>query len=85
MNAIIEPREAAIRRAFQAAAERGEIATDIDVELLSAALPALLVYRLMIRGQTINGRWQHHVVDRLLIPAARDSLAHHSGASVPYQ
>jgi AcrR family transcriptional regulator len=69
-DAIIEPRERAIRRAFQAAADRREVAAGVDIELLAATLPALLVYRLLVRGQVVTRRWQYSIVDQLLLPAA---------------
>jgi AcrR family transcriptional regulator len=72
-DALIEPRERAIRNALDSAVSRGDIDAASDLELLSAVLPALLVYRLLVRGEPVTRRWQYTVVDRLLLPAAAAS------------
>jgi AcrR family transcriptional regulator len=72
-EALIEPRERAIRNALDSAVARGDIDAASDLELLSALLPALLVYRLLVRGEPVTRRWQYTVVDRLLLPAAAAS------------
>jgi hypothetical protein len=70
VEAIVEPRELAIRRAFQAAVDRKEVTAGADIELLATALPAMLIYRLLVRGQGVSRQWQYSIVDQLLVPAA---------------
>ena len=63
----LEPRRAAGNAALRAAQDRGEICTDVDLEVLSDQLWGACVYRLMMGHQPLDEEFARELVRNLLI------------------
>jgi AcrR family transcriptional regulator len=72
---FIGPRVAVVNRIYSRAVERGEIASDVDVALLSQTLPALLIHHAFILGVEPTDDLVLRVIDNVILPAARGSQA----------
>lgn len=70
---FLAPRIAVTSRVYQRAAERGEIAADVDVQLLSVTLPALIVHHAFVLGIQPTDELILRVIDNVILPAARGS------------
>jgi AcrR family transcriptional regulator len=70
---FLKPRLALTARLYQRAVERGEIAADVDVELLSQTLPALVIHHAFVLGVEPTEDLILRVIDHLILPAARGS------------
>ena len=55
------------------AVERGEIAPDVDVDLLSVTLPAVIIHHAYILGVEPTDDLILRVIDNVILPAARGS------------
>lgn len=58
------------QRIYARARERGELASDCDIEILGPALPGILLHRAFILGQPITQDIVERVVDTIILPAA---------------
>lgn len=67
---FIAPRRALLAAVFERAIARGEIAADRDLELLTAVIPALTMYRLMSGGAPPDQVFVRQIVTEVLLPAA---------------
>jgi len=67
---FIRPRVAITRTVFERARERGEISPDADVELLAPAVPAIVLHRFFLLGETVTNQMVTDVVDHVVLPAA---------------
>jgi AcrR family transcriptional regulator len=65
---LIRPRRAGNREAIERAIARGDLAADIDVELLIDTLVAPISYRALITDAPITGDLAAKLVDRVLGP-----------------
>lgn len=72
-NRFLAPRIAAVNSIYARAVRRGEIAADVDIELLSRTLPSVIVYHAFILGIPPDDELVIRVIDNLLLPAARGS------------
>jgi AcrR family transcriptional regulator len=72
---FLAPRLGLVRRIYQRAVGRGEIAPDVDVELLSQTLPAAVIYHAFILGVEPTEDLILRVIDHVILPAARGSQA----------
>ena len=70
---FLAPRLELIASVFGRAVERGEIAPDVDVELLSVTLPAVIVHQAYILGVEPTDELILRVIDNVILPAARGS------------
>ena len=52
------------------AAARGELRPDLDVELLSHAVPGVILHRVFMLGETVTEDLVARVIDQIIIPAA---------------
>lgn len=68
--ALIEPRAAAHRILLQRAVDRGEIAADADIELLSTLLPAMATFRALALREPVDRDYMTRIIDGVLLPAA---------------
>ncbi|CAN5315890.1 TetR/AcrR family transcriptional regulator [soil metagenome] len=68
--AIIEPRAAANRILLQRAIDRGEIAADSDIEMLSLLTPSMAAYHTMILRKPVDRAFLIKMIDEVLLPAA---------------
>lgn len=67
---FIGPRLAASRAVFARAQARGEIAADLDVEILAPALAGIVLHRGFLLGEPITEDLVARIVDQVILPAA---------------
>ena len=67
---FIAPKVAVARAIYERARERGELRDDIDLELLSAALPGIVLHRMFLLGEPATPDLIARVVDQVILPAA---------------
>jgi hypothetical protein len=70
---FLAPRVALVTEVYERAVRRGEIAPDVDIELLTATLPAVIVYHAFVLGIEPTDELILRVIDNLILPAARGS------------
>ncbi len=70
---FLAPRLQLTHQVFARAVERGEIAPDVDVELLSTTLPAVIVHHAYVLGIGPTDDLILRVIDNVILPAARGS------------
>lgn len=68
--ALVEPRAAANRIIFGRAMDRGEIASDVDVDTLCMIGPAMASYRTLMLQLPIDRAFSIDIIDRIILPAA---------------
>jgi len=68
---FVGPKIEAARTIYQRAQERGELRSDVDVELLSAALPGIVLHRVYILGELPTQELIAKVIDQIILPAGR--------------
>lgn len=68
---FLAPRQQLTRSIFQRAAMRGELGEGADVDLLAQVLPALVVHRTFVLGQSPTPQFVERVIDEVLLPACR--------------
>jgi AcrR family transcriptional regulator len=71
---ILAPKLAASQALFERAKERGEIADDVNIELLAPALAGIVLHRFFMVGEQPTPELVTSVVDQIILPAA--GLAH---------
>ncbi|MET7277847.1 TetR/AcrR family transcriptional regulator [Kribbella sp. NPDC005582] len=72
---FLAPRQDISVGVYQRAVARGEIGPDIDIEMLSVTLPAVIVHQAYILGQQPTEDLILRVIDNIILPAARGSQA----------
>jgi AcrR family transcriptional regulator len=70
---FLAPRIAVTNEVYRRAVERGEIAADVDVELLSMTLPAVIIHNAFVLGVEPTDDLVLRVIDNVILPAARGS------------
>jgi AcrR family transcriptional regulator len=72
---VLEHKMAATRVVWQRARERGELRDDVDVDLLQAALPGIVLHRVFVLGEHPDVDLVTRVVDQIILPAATRGAA----------
>ncbi|HET6743363.1 MAG TPA: TetR-like C-terminal domain-containing protein [Kribbella sp.] len=72
---FLGPRVAVTNKVYERAVQRGEIAPDVDVALLSVTLPAVIIHHAYILGVEPTDELILRVIDNVILPAARGSQA----------
>ena len=67
---VVEHKMAATRVVWQRARDRGELRGDVDVDLLQAALPGIVLHRVFVLGEHPDVDLVTRVVDQIILPAA---------------
>ncbi|WP_436699334.1 TetR/AcrR family transcriptional regulator [Nocardioides sp. BYT-33-1] len=67
---FIAPKVAVGRQVYQRARERGELRDDIDLDILTAALPGIVLHRGFLLGDPPTTDLIARVVDQVILPAA---------------
>ncbi len=67
---FIAPKAAVGRDIYERALERGELRDDVDLDLLTAALPGIVLHRMFLLGDSATPDLIARVVDQVIIPAA---------------
>jgi len=68
---FVGPKIHASRTVYERAQLRGEIRDDIDVDLISAALPGIVLHRVFILGERPTQELIAKVIDQIILPAGR--------------
>jgi hypothetical protein len=80
---FIAPKVAISEAIYRRAQERGEIADDIDVELIAPSLPAILMHRAFILGILPDDATIVRVVDHVILPAVQHPSCGDRGPAGP--
>lgn len=67
---FIAPKVAVGREVYERARERGELRPDIDLDILTAALPGIVLHRGFLLGDPPTPDLIARVVDQVILPAA---------------
>lgn len=67
---FLAPKVASTRALFERARDRGEIAADVDLDLLATVAPAVALHRSFILGLPTDESMMARIVDEVVIPAA---------------
>lgn len=67
---FIAPKAVRARAIYERAQARGEIAADVDLEILTAALPGIILHRQFLLGEMPTPDRITRVIDQVIIPAA---------------
>ena len=67
---FIGPKAAVGRAIYERAQARGEIRDDIDLDLLTAALPGIVLHRMFLLGEAPTQDLIARVIDQVILPAA---------------
>ncbi|NUR95119.1 MAG: TetR family transcriptional regulator [Kribbellaceae bacterium] len=68
---FLAPRLGLVTEVYQRAVRRGEIAPEVDIELLSATFPAVIIYHAFVLGIEPTDELILRVIDNVILPAAR--------------
>ncbi len=68
--AIVEPRAQANRLLIRRAIERGEVAPDVDAEMVAMVAPAMAAYRVLVMRKPVTREFLISVIDGVVLPAA---------------
>ena len=66
---FIGPKKAMSTEMFRRAQERGEIRDDLDLDLIAAALPGIVLHRAFLLGEPPSTELIAKVIDQLILPA----------------
>jgi hypothetical protein len=72
---FVEGQRCVLHMAYEQAIERGEIPSDLNLDMLITVGPALLFYRLVMTNQAIDQEFISHVVDEVLLPLTSEHLS----------
>jgi len=67
---FIAPKVAVARKIYERAHDRGELRDELDLEILSAALPGIVLHRMFLLGEPATPDLITRVVDQVILPAA---------------
>jgi AcrR family transcriptional regulator len=66
---FIAPKVAVSLEIYERARQRGEIRDDVDLELITAALPGIVLHRQFLLGETASQDVISRVIDQIILPA----------------
>lgn len=67
---FIAPKAAVGREIYERARDRGELRDDADIDLLSTALPGIILHRMFLLGDPPTPDLIARVIDQIILPAA---------------
>ena len=68
---FIAPKLAVSRALYERAQARGEIADDVDIDIIAQALAGILLHRAFMLGTPIDDATIERVIDHVILPAVR--------------
>jgi AcrR family transcriptional regulator len=68
-EAIVEPRARINRMLLNRAIERGEISSDVDIQLISLISPSMVAYRTLIMRKPVDREFLITLIDGVVLPA----------------
>lgn len=66
---FIAPKVAIVRELYERGRERGEVRDDVDLDLVAAALPGIVLHRIFLLGDEPSPDLIARVVDQVILPA----------------
>lgn len=72
------PKVAQSRAIYERARERGDISPDVDLDLLSSVLAAIILHRSFVLQLPVDDETVERIVDEIVIPAATRPPLHHT-------
>lgn len=69
-EAIVEPRAAVNRMFLQRAIDRGEIAADVDIDMIANISQSMVSFRTLMLRKTVTREYLISVLDNVVLPAA---------------
>jgi AcrR family transcriptional regulator len=72
---VVGPKIEASRAVFERARRRGEIAEDLDLDLIAPALAGIILHRSFVLGLPVDEEAVTAVVDAIILPAVRRTSA----------
>jgi AcrR family transcriptional regulator len=67
---LIDPHTESLRRVFEHAVARGEVAGDRDLDLLVSVYPALMLRQLLMSGEIPDAHFAQRVINDVIVPLA---------------
>lgn len=67
---FLAPKVASTRELFERALERGEIDSDVDLDLMATVLPSVVLHRTFILGLPTGREMIERIIDEVVMPAA---------------
>ncbi|GAA2152520.1 TetR/AcrR family transcriptional regulator [Nocardioides koreensis] len=67
---VIGPKAQISRTVFERARDRGELAPDVDIDLLAPALAGIVLHRVYLMGELPDEALITRVIDQIILPAA---------------
>lgn len=80
---VVRPRLETTRAVFERARERGEVAADLDLDLLAPALAGIVLHRSFVLGLDADEQTVAQVVDQIILPAATRAPAVTESTTTP--
>jgi AcrR family transcriptional regulator len=68
---VLKPKAQLSRTLFQRAVDRGEVRTDLDLDLVAPALAGIVLHRIFVMGEVPGPTLIEHVIDQIILPAVR--------------
>jgi AcrR family transcriptional regulator len=68
---VLQPKAQLSRALFQRAVDRGEVRTDLDLDLVAPALAGIVLHRIFVMGESPGPTLIEHVIDQIILPAVR--------------
>jgi AcrR family transcriptional regulator len=78
---FLKPKLAEARVIYERARTRGEIADDVDLELLATVLPAIALHRAFVLRGSVDDATVARIIDEVVIPASTRRSPHVAGGS----
>ncbi len=82
-NQMIRPRRSAVTELLRRAADRGDLPSDVDTELLLDVSAGAVFYRVLVSGQPVNDLLAEQLVSLLLDGKAPVKASDSAASSVP--
>jgi AcrR family transcriptional regulator len=67
---FVLPKAAQARRVYERARDRGEISPDVDIDLLSEVLGAVILHRSFVLQRPVDDQTVERIIDEIVLPAA---------------
>jgi AcrR family transcriptional regulator len=68
---FVEPKRAALRRILEAGRARGEVGDDVDLDLVTSLIPAMMTFWSVVEGTPPPADLGPRLIDEVLLPAVR--------------
>jgi AcrR family transcriptional regulator len=77
------PKAAQARKVYERARDRGEISPDVDLDLLSEVLGAVILHRSFVLQRPVDNATVERIIDEIVMPAATRTSNHPTTTSQP--